>query len=179
MIGYLAVPDETHDHLLAGLAFGIGFIALLLAHSERFTEHFLMPIAAVAAKQGSVPQLLTLWLGTLVANLAGGWIFMQLVVLAFPQWHDVLTESGQHFTSAPLSVRTVVLAVPLAGRRPAVRRAGLIALRYSLSTPSVKASMRLTRPSMRRWTISSGGICIGAGGGAMRMIAEQFRSARM
>jgi len=35
-------------------------------------------------------------------------------VLAFPQWHDVLAESGQHFTSAPLSVRSVVLAV-LAG----------------------------------------------------------------
>ena len=32
---------------------------------------------------------------------------------------------------------------------------------------------------MRRCTISSGGSCIGAAGGAMRMIAEQPRSAQM
>ncbi len=94
-MGYLAVLHQTDDHLLAGIAFGIGFIALHLAHSELFTENFLMPIAALAAKRGTVLQLAKLWIGTLVANLVGGWIFMWLVVQAFPQWKDTLIESAR------------------------------------------------------------------------------------
>ena len=54
IMAYLAVLHETGNHLLAGLAFSIGLIALLLAHSELFTENFLMPVAAVVAKEGSV-----------------------------------------------------------------------------------------------------------------------------
>src|SRR4051794_34074872 len=42
----LIVEHETHNTLLAALAFGIGFIALTLANSELFTENFLVPIAA-------------------------------------------------------------------------------------------------------------------------------------
>ena len=40
VMAYLAVMHETHNYLLAGLAFGIGMIALLLAKSELFTEGF-------------------------------------------------------------------------------------------------------------------------------------------
>src|ERR1700709_1848684 len=86
VMGYLAVLHETDSHLLAGLAFGIGFVALLLAHSELFTENFLVPVAAVAAKEASLVQLAKLWGGTLAANLVGGWILMWLLVQAFPQW---------------------------------------------------------------------------------------------
>jgi formate/nitrite transporter FocA (FNT family) len=114
VLGYLAVLHQTHDHLLAGLAFGIGFVALYLAHSELFTENFLMPVAAVVAKEGTIGQLLKLWLGTLIANLVGAWIFMMLVVLAFPEWHATLAEAGTHYATAPFSIRTAALAV-LAG----------------------------------------------------------------
>src|SRR4051812_35828594 len=38
-----AVYAETGSHLLAGLAFGVGFVALLLARSGLFTEGFLGP----------------------------------------------------------------------------------------------------------------------------------------
>jgi len=99
VMAYLAVLTETDSHLLAGLAFGIGFIALHLAHSELFTENFLMPVAAVVAREGTVLQLVRLWGGTLVANLAGGWVFMWLVVQAFPQWHATLSESAHHYVS--------------------------------------------------------------------------------
>ncbi len=114
VLAYLAVLHQTHDHLLAGIAFGVGFVALLLAHSELFTENFLMPVAAVVAKEGTVLQLLRLWVGTLVANLVGGWLFMLLVVLAFPEWHPTIVEAGATYAQAPLEVRTFVLAV-LAG----------------------------------------------------------------
>lgn len=111
VMGYLAVLHETDSHLLAGLAFSVGLIALHLAHSELFTENFLMPIVALIAREGTVTQLLRLWLGTLLSNLAGGWIVMWLVVQAFPQWHTVLEESARHYVDAPFGLQSVVLAV--------------------------------------------------------------------
>ncbi|MCC3278580.1 MULTISPECIES: formate/nitrite transporter family protein [unclassified Arthrobacter] len=111
VMAYLAVMHETGDHLLAGIAFSVGLIALFLAHSELFTENFLMPVAAVAAKEGSVKQLAKLWAGTLVANLAGGWVFMWIVMQAFPQWAPTVAESAKHFTEAPFSLQTVALAI--------------------------------------------------------------------
>jgi formate/nitrite transporter FocA (FNT family) len=114
VMGYLAVLHETGSHLLAGLAFGVGFVALLLAHSELFTENFLVPVAAVAAKEASLLQLAKLWGGTLLANLVGGWLFMWLLVQAFPQWHRELDEAGHSFVDAGFTVQTVALAV-LAG----------------------------------------------------------------
>ena len=114
VMAYLAVMHETHSHLLAGLAFGIGMIALLLAKSELFTEGFLVPIAAVAAKEASVRQLLRLWGTTLVMNLVGGWIFMWIVVQAFPQWKPDLEEAARHFVDAGFTLQSVCLAI-LAG----------------------------------------------------------------
>ncbi|MCQ1951955.1 MULTISPECIES: formate/nitrite transporter family protein [Arthrobacter] len=111
VMAYLAVMHETGDHLLAGVAFSVGLIALFLAHSELFTENFLMPVAAVAAKEGSMKLLAKLWGGTLLANLAGGWIFMWIVMQAFPQWAPTVATSASHFTEAPFSLQTVALAV--------------------------------------------------------------------
>lgn len=114
VMAYLAVLHETQSHLLAGLAFGIGFIALLLAKSELFTEGFLVPIAAVVAKEASIGQLMKLWGGTLVMNLVGGWLFMWLVVKAFPQWQPELEAAALHFVDAGFSWQSVCLAI-LAG----------------------------------------------------------------
>ncbi|WP_420369175.1 formate/nitrite transporter family protein [Curtobacterium sp. L1-20] len=111
VMAYLAVLDATGDHLLAGLAFGVGLVALYLAHSELFTENFLLPITALIARQGTVWQLLRLWVGTLVSNLAGGWLFMWIVVQAFPQWHPVLEEAARHYVDAPFGLETAALAV--------------------------------------------------------------------
>jgi formate/nitrite transporter FocA (FNT family) len=111
IMAYLAVLHQTGDHLLAGLAFSIGLVALLLAHSELFTENFLMPVAAVVAKEGSVAQLAKLWGGTLLANLAGGWVFVWIVMQAFPEWSGTVSESAHHFVDAPFSLQVVALAV--------------------------------------------------------------------
>lgn len=114
VMAYLAVMHQTHNHLLAGLAFGIGLVALLLAKSELFTEGFLVPIAAVAAKEASIGQLLKLWGGTLVMNLVGGWVYMWIVVQAFPQWKHELETAALHFTEAGFTLQSICLAV-LAG----------------------------------------------------------------
>ena len=114
VLAFLAVLHETGSHLLAGLAFSAGLIALLLGRSELFTEGFLVPVVTVAAKRATVLQLAKLWSGTLVANLVGGWLIMWLVVLAFPSLHGDLVKSGTHFATAPVSSETIALSV-LAG----------------------------------------------------------------
>ncbi|MCU1668119.1 MAG: Formate/nitrite transporter family protein [Blastococcus sp.] len=114
VLALFAVLAETDNHLLGGLAFSIGFIALLLARSELFTEGFLVPVTAVVAKRASWPQLAKLWSGTLVANLVGGWLVTWLILHAFPQYGAVAIRSATPFVSSPLDLRAVCLAV-LAG----------------------------------------------------------------
>ncbi|WP_324651142.1 formate/nitrite transporter family protein [Georgenia sp. H159] len=111
VMAYLAVLHETDSHLLAGLAFSVGLIAVLLAHSELFTEDFHMPLMGLVTRQASVWQLGKLWAGTLVSNLVGGWVFMWLVMQGFPEWRDTIEETARHFVDAPFSLQSVCLAV--------------------------------------------------------------------
>ena len=114
IMAMLAVKDATGSDLLAGMAFGIGLFALRLAHSELFTEDFLIPINAVVAKHGTWLQLCRLWTVTLVANLAGGWLFMWVVGAAFPQFEQLLLETSLKYMEGGLTLETAALAV-LAG----------------------------------------------------------------
>ncbi|MEJ5867712.1 formate/nitrite transporter family protein [Pseudokineococcus sp. 5B2Z-1] len=111
VLALLAVYEATGSHLLAGLAFGIGFLALMLAHSELFTEGFLVPVTAVAAKRASWQQLARLWGGTIVTNLLGGLVFMAIAMTAFPSLRSTTVEMGSHFVEADWSWETVTLAV--------------------------------------------------------------------
>ncbi len=114
VLALLAVQEATGSPLLAGLAFSIGFLALLLGRSELFTEGFLLPVVALAAKRATWSQLARLWSGTLVMNLVGGWIITWLMMRGFPNLHGQAVESARHFAQAPLSVETFSLAI-LAG----------------------------------------------------------------
>lgn len=114
VLALTAVVHETGSPLLGGLAFSVGFLALLLGRSELFTEGFLIPVVTVVAKRATIGHLGKLWIGTLLANLVGGWLIMWLVVLAFPDLRSQLVELGTHYATAPLSAETFSLAV-LAG----------------------------------------------------------------
>jgi formate/nitrite transporter FocA (FNT family) len=111
VLAYLSVLKATHEPLLAGLAFSIGFLALMLGRSELFTEGFLVPVTTVVAKRASVAQMLKLWAGTLVTNLAGGWVLMWLIMIGFPQLHEQVIESAGHYATAPMTLQNLVLAV--------------------------------------------------------------------
>ncbi|HZD79411.1 MAG TPA: formate/nitrite transporter family protein [Actinomycetota bacterium] len=80
----LLTLQETHSVPVGALAFGIGFLALLLARSELFTENFLVPIAAVVATKARWRDILRLWAGTAVTNYLGGWIVMAVALTAYP-----------------------------------------------------------------------------------------------
>ncbi len=111
---YLVVEAKTGDALLASLAFTVGFVALLLASSELFTENFLVPVIAVIAKVGTVAQLIRLWVVTLGANLIAGYAMAAMIVVAFPDVHDAAVKAGSHYAHLGISWRSFFLAV-LAG----------------------------------------------------------------
>ncbi len=111
---YLVVEARTGNPLLASLAFTVGFVALLLANSELFTENFLVPVTAVVAKEGTLLQLARLWGVTLAANLVAGYAMAGMIVVALPDVHRVAAEAGSHYAHLGVSWRSFFLAV-LAG----------------------------------------------------------------
>jgi formate/nitrite transporter FocA (FNT family) len=111
VLGLLLVEHETNSKLLAGLAFSIGFVALALARSELFTEDFLIPVSTVIARQARFRMLLRLWIGTLIANLAGGWVFTWLIMRGYPEFAKTATEAGSHYVQLGIGLRSFTLAV--------------------------------------------------------------------
>jgi len=111
---YLVVDAETGNHLLASTAFTIGFVALLLANSELFTENFLVPVISVVAKVGTVAQLMRLWAVTLGTNLIAGYAMAGMIVLALPSVHESAATAGSHYAHLGASWQSFFLAV-LAG----------------------------------------------------------------
>ncbi len=96
LIALLLIESQTHSTLLGGFGLGVGFIALVLAGSELFTENFFVPVAVVVARRASVLSLLRLWVGTLLANLAAGWVMAALVMAALPGVRSTALHLGAH-----------------------------------------------------------------------------------
>ncbi len=107
----LLVEESTHNDLLAGLAFGIGFIALTLANSELFTENFLVPIVAVTTRRARPSAVLRLWLGTAATNLVGGWLIMAVVMAGVPKLHQTAVEAATHYTELGLGWESFASAI--------------------------------------------------------------------
>lgn len=111
VMAYLVVDVVTGNQLLAGLAFSIGLIALMLAKSELFTENFLVPTTAVVAREAKLRRLFKLWGATLVANLLSGWIIMWLVVKGFPDWTPAIEKTAHTFIGGPYDLHSMCLGV--------------------------------------------------------------------
>ncbi len=114
VLAYLLVDKATGNPLLAGLAFSIGFVALLLAQSELFTENFLIPVTTVVARKAGLGSMVRLWIVTLAMNLAGGWVMMWLILTARPDLQTTVVSAGTHYADLGVSLRSFALAV-LAG----------------------------------------------------------------
>ena len=79
-----ASASASLAHLVGALAFGIGFVFVVVGRSELFTENFLVPVAGLEGRnRQSWLKLGELWVATLVLNIGGG------VVLAL-----ILTSNG-------------------------------------------------------------------------------------
>ena len=114
LLALLAVQEATGSHLLAGLAFSVGFLALLMGRSELFTESFFVPVITVVAGRKSLRDLARLWSSTLVMNLVGGWMITWLAMTGYPRLHATALEAGTHFVESGWTLQAFVLSV-LAG----------------------------------------------------------------
>lgn len=114
ILALLVVEQRTGSTLLGGLAFSVGFLALLLGHSELFTESFLVPVTVMAAGQARPRSVLRLWAVTLVTNLLGGWVVTWLILAGFPGLGPTARHAAAHFVDAGIDTRSLALAV-LAG----------------------------------------------------------------
>ena len=114
ILAMVLIKQTTGSDVLAGLAFGIGLLALKLAHSELFTEEFLLPINAVIAGQANVLQVVRLWAVTLVTNLLGGLAFAGLMVVALPDYHSTMIETAVKYMDQSSLVVMIALSL-LAG----------------------------------------------------------------
>jgi formate/nitrite transporter FocA (FNT family) len=88
-------------HLGGAIAFGIGFVFLVVGRAELFTENFLVPIAGLDHRSGeSWRGLLKLWTLSPAFNVAGGSIM--IVILST---HGVLPEgSGTPIVDAAFKI---------------------------------------------------------------------------
>ncbi|MDQ6716155.1 MAG: formate/nitrite transporter family protein [Actinomycetota bacterium] len=114
ILAMFVVEHQTGSVLLGALAFSVGLLALLLGHSELFTEGFLVPVTTVAAKEGTMTQLGKLWAGTFIGNMVGGWVSVGLIVVGFPELHELMLDKGRVYAEVGLGWRSLALAV-LAG----------------------------------------------------------------
>lgn len=112
VLALLTVEAATGgDPLLGGLAFSFGFIALLLGHSELFTEGFMVPIAVVAAGKATWESMVRFWLVVVVANLAGGWVVTWFAMQAYPSLHMQAVTSASYFIDTGIGLRSFSMAV--------------------------------------------------------------------
>ncbi|MGH3942197.1 MAG: formate/nitrite transporter family protein [Pseudonocardiaceae bacterium] len=111
VLALLLVEQATHSVLLGGLAFSIGLIVLTLARSELFTENFLIPVTAVVAKNASLSSLGRLWGVTAVTNLLGGWVFVGIIMIAFPALHDTAIEVAVFYIELGITWHALALAM--------------------------------------------------------------------
>jgi formate-nitrite transporter family protein len=96
--------DGQAGELAAAIAFGVGFVFIVVGRSELFTENFLIPVAGLERdKLGSWLKLGELWLVALVVNIVGG-VVVTLIVTS----HAVLPAGSDK----PL----VTLSEHIAGR---------------------------------------------------------------
>lgn len=114
VLAYLVVEQRTHNTVLAGLAFSLGFVALTLARSELFTENFLVPVVALASGRARPRALARLWVLTLAFNLLGGAFISWLIVTGLPDVRPAAREVGAHYAHLGIGLRSFALAV-LAG----------------------------------------------------------------
>lgn len=111
VLGLLIVEHATGDKMLSGVAFSIGFVALTLARSELFTEDFLVPVSTVVARQARLASLWRLWIGTLVANMVGGWIVTGLTLAGLPDLSATAVRVGAFYVDIGIGWRSFALAL--------------------------------------------------------------------
>ena len=89
----VAGTGELTKQLLLAVAYGVGFILVVLGRSELFTEHTALAVLPVIDGRASLAKLARLWGIVYVANLVGAVVFGGLIVAIGPT-ADVVEPSA-------------------------------------------------------------------------------------
>jgi len=89
----VAGAGELTTELLLAVAYGVGFIFVVLGRSELFTEHTTLAVLPVIDGKATVARLVRLWGIVYVANLFGALAFAGLIVTVGPSV-DVVSQSA-------------------------------------------------------------------------------------
>jgi formate/nitrite transporter FocA (FNT family) len=102
-------------HLAGALAFGIGFVFVVVGRSELFTENFLVPIAGLERNRRSYAKLVELWAAALVLNIVGGAVIALVVTSrgVMPVGASALRDLARHVHS--FTPETAFLSAIVAG----------------------------------------------------------------
>ena len=92
----VAGAGELTTELLLAVAYGVGFIFVVLGRSELFTEHTTLAVLPVIDGKATVARLVRLWGIVYVANLVGALAFAGLIVTVGPSVDVVDTCVGDH-----------------------------------------------------------------------------------
>jgi formate/nitrite transporter FocA (FNT family) len=105
--GYMmSLVSEEHARQAAAVAYPVGFILVIMARSELFTENTLTPVLAVLDRRDarSVLGTLRLWAVLLAGNLIGTFIYAWVMARTNaiePTLHPHLMRMAEHSTGAP------------------------------------------------------------------------------
>jgi formate-nitrite transporter family protein len=176
----LVMPEPT-AHLVGSLTFGVGFVFLLIGHSELFTENFMVPVSAAIYGRGNTATLLRLWLGTLIGNLAGLMIFAWILSRAGLVPPETLKSAGTTAeTFASRSAGTALLSGIVAGTIMTL----MTWLAHAAKGDSARIGIALVvgfllaAPSLNHAVVSFGemafGIMAGTGDASWKDLAQNF-----
>jgi formate/nitrite transporter FocA (FNT family) len=101
---------------LAAMAFPIGFMFVIMGHSELFTENFLIPVVAVLKRERQLSELAELWALSLAGNLVGC-VGMALLLVGPGAIGEPIRHGYSAYAEHKLSVQPlgVFLSAVLAG----------------------------------------------------------------
>ena len=103
--------------LVGAIAFGVGFVFVVVGKSELFTENFLVPVAGLErSDRRSWLKLGELWVGALVLNLVGGCTLAVILTsrgVLGGSSHPELVRLAEHL--AGYGVATAFLSAVVAG----------------------------------------------------------------
>ena len=101
----VAGTGELAMQLLLAIAYGVGFILVVLGRSELFTEHTTLAVLPVLDGRASVRKLARLWGIVYVANIVGAVLFSALIVVIGPNVGVVessaIVELARIYTDQP------------------------------------------------------------------------------
>jgi formate/nitrite transporter FocA (FNT family) len=99
------VEQHRYAHFVAGLAYPLGFVFVIFARSELFTENTLEPVIPFLHKRNAdtLKKLLRMWALLIVGNLVGAALFAYVIdrtpLLANPEIANRMREIAQATTS--------------------------------------------------------------------------------